>query len=215
MRPKSHRACTITSTALSMSWAETHSRREWKLCSPAKRFGVGRPMKDKREPSVPPRIGRSDRLHSRRAEWPDARSPRPSDDAPAPRACCDTTRRPRIQPTDPGFTRAISRAQFLDERLLVLEFLRDEVPDQHLHARAVNRRLHLIGMQVSVVPVSGLRTHRVAGRRATKSAAMRMAFTMRSFVYPGCVLKPLNVTVMASAEKLSNSSSPRPPPSSV
>ena len=37
----------------------THSRREWKLCSPAKRFGVGRPMNDRRDPSVPPRIGRS------------------------------------------------------------------------------------------------------------------------------------------------------------
>ena len=50
--------CTITSTAFSMSCADTHSSREWKLCSPAKRFGVGRPMNDSREPSVPPRIDR-------------------------------------------------------------------------------------------------------------------------------------------------------------
>jgi hypothetical protein len=40
-----------------MSCTETHSRREWKFCSPANRFGVGRPMNDRREPSVPPRIG--------------------------------------------------------------------------------------------------------------------------------------------------------------
>ena len=40
-----------------MSCTDTHSSREWKLCSPAKRFGVGRPMNDSREPSVPPRIG--------------------------------------------------------------------------------------------------------------------------------------------------------------
>ena len=50
---------TIVSTALSMSCAETHSSREWKLCSPAKMFGVGRPMNDRRDPSVPPRMGRS------------------------------------------------------------------------------------------------------------------------------------------------------------
>ena len=48
---------TITSTAFSMSCTDTHSSREWKLCSPAKRFGVGSPMNDSREPSVPPRIG--------------------------------------------------------------------------------------------------------------------------------------------------------------
>ena len=41
-----------------MSCTDTHSSREWKLCSPAKRFGVGSPMNDSREPSVPPRIGR-------------------------------------------------------------------------------------------------------------------------------------------------------------
>ena len=48
----------MTSTAFSMSCTDTHSSREWKLCSPAKRFGVGSPMNDRREPSVPPRIGR-------------------------------------------------------------------------------------------------------------------------------------------------------------
>src|SRR6185436_2298752 len=47
---------TITSTAFSMSCAETHSRREWKFCSPAKMFGVGSPMKLSFEPSVPPRM---------------------------------------------------------------------------------------------------------------------------------------------------------------
>ncbi len=47
---------TITSTAFPMSWTEIHSSREWKLCSPAKTFGVGRPMNESREPSVPPRM---------------------------------------------------------------------------------------------------------------------------------------------------------------
>ena len=50
---------TITSTAFSMSCTDTHSSREWKFCSPAKMFGVGSPMNDSRDPSVPPRIGRS------------------------------------------------------------------------------------------------------------------------------------------------------------
>ena len=39
-----------------MSCAETHSSLEWKLCSPAKMFGVGSPMKESFEPSVPPRM---------------------------------------------------------------------------------------------------------------------------------------------------------------
>ena len=43
-------------TAFSMSWRLTHSSREWNACSPAKIFGQGNPMKDSREPSVPPRI---------------------------------------------------------------------------------------------------------------------------------------------------------------
>src|SRR5262249_29940863 len=47
--------------------AETHSRSEWKLFSPAKRLGVGSPMKLRREPSVPPRtdVGRT----ARPARW--------------------------------------------------------------------------------------------------------------------------------------------------
>ena len=46
---------------------DTHASREWKFCSPAKMFGVGRPMNDRREPSVPPRIT------SRRGSMPAAR----------------------------------------------------------------------------------------------------------------------------------------------
>ena len=43
-------------TAFSMSCRLTHSSREWNACSPANMLGQGRPMKDSREPSVPPRI---------------------------------------------------------------------------------------------------------------------------------------------------------------
>ena len=42
-----------------MSCTDTHSSREWKFCSPAKMFGVGSPMNDSLDPSVPPRIARS------------------------------------------------------------------------------------------------------------------------------------------------------------
>ena len=48
-----------------------------------------------------------------------------------------------------------------------------------------------------------------------KRAASLIAFTMRPFAKPGCVLNPRNVIEIASAEKLSNSSSPRAPPSIV
>ena len=44
---------------------------------------------------------------------------------------------------------------------------------------------------------------------------IRIAFTMRPFAKPGWVLKPWKVSVIASAEKLSTSISPREPPSIV
>ena len=47
------------------------------------------------------------------------------------------------------------------------------------------------------------------------AAAILIALTMRPFAYPGCVLNPWKVTVIASAEKLSTSISPRMPPSMV
>ena len=54
-----------------------------------------------------------------------------------------------------------------------------------------------------------------AGSSPMNAAATLMAFTISPFAYPGCVLKPWNVAVIASAEKLSVSISPRVPPSSV
>src|SRR5712691_9088421 len=53
------------------------------------------------------------------------------------------------------------------------------------------------------------------GRRSMNDAATLIAFTIRPFAYPGWVLKPWKVMVIASAEKLSTSISPRLPPSMV
>ena len=49
------------------------------------------------------------------------------------------------------------------------------------------------------------------GRLAMNSAASLIEFSIRPFAYPGWVLKPWNVMVIASAEKLSNSISPNSP----
>ncbi len=43
--------------AEAMSWTEAHSRTEWYSWPPVKMLGVGRPISDSREPSVPPRTG--------------------------------------------------------------------------------------------------------------------------------------------------------------
>src|SRR4051794_3376802 len=56
--PQMRARFTMPSTAFSISCADPHSSREWKLCSPAKMLGVGSPMNVSREPSVPPRIAR-------------------------------------------------------------------------------------------------------------------------------------------------------------
>ena len=50
-----------------MSCTEAHSRTEWYSWPPVKRFGVGRPIALRIEPSVPPRIG------SRTGSMPSAR----------------------------------------------------------------------------------------------------------------------------------------------
>jgi len=54
--------------AISMSWAEIHSRGPWMFCMPVKRFGQGTPISVSREPSVPPRIG------TERGSMPSARA---------------------------------------------------------------------------------------------------------------------------------------------
>ena len=45
-----------TRTAVSISSRQAHSSGEWKLCIPVERFGVGRPISVRRDPSVPPRM---------------------------------------------------------------------------------------------------------------------------------------------------------------
>ena len=45
-----------TPTAAAIHSRETHSCTEWKLWPPAKTLGVRMPMKERREPSVPPRM---------------------------------------------------------------------------------------------------------------------------------------------------------------
>ena len=42
---------------VSMSSAGMYSKRPWKFSPPVHRFGQGRPSKDRRAPSVPPRMG--------------------------------------------------------------------------------------------------------------------------------------------------------------
>ena len=46
-----------TSTMVSMSCTATHSLRPWPFMPPVDRFGQGSPIKDSRQPSVPPRTG--------------------------------------------------------------------------------------------------------------------------------------------------------------
>jgi hypothetical protein len=53
------------------------------------------------------------------------------------------------------------------------------------------------------------------GSRSMKSAATLMALTILPLAYPGCVLNPWKVTVIASAENVSISISPRVSPSIV
>ncbi len=48
---------TTVSTDFSIHSSGTHSFFPWKFIDPLKRLGVGSPMKDRREPSVPPRTG--------------------------------------------------------------------------------------------------------------------------------------------------------------
>ena len=50
---------TNVSVVFSRPLREFHSSLPWKLCPPVNRFGVGRPLAVRFEPSVPPRIGRS------------------------------------------------------------------------------------------------------------------------------------------------------------
>ena len=94
---------------------------------------------------------------------------------------------------------------------------------------AIRRKLMEAGSDYDTAPVSGnakvIKAGRLssvvsgdmpsAGNRLMKSAATLMALIIRPFAYPGCVLKPWKVSVMASAEKLSISTSPRLPPSIV
>ncbi|MGX0130861.1 hypothetical protein ACUXGJ_001558 [Staphylococcus cohnii] len=47
----------MTSTAFSMTSIEAYSKGPWKLSQPVKMLGVGNPINDSCEPSVPPRIG--------------------------------------------------------------------------------------------------------------------------------------------------------------
>jgi hypothetical protein len=61
--------------------------------------------------------------------------------------------------------------------------------------------------------VSGV--SRAVGSRDRKSLRMRTALTIDPLPMDGCVLTPRTVTVAPSAENVSPSISPRPPPSSV
>ena len=47
----------MTSRAFSIDSTATNSYRPWKFSPPAKMFGVGKPINEILEPSVPPRIG--------------------------------------------------------------------------------------------------------------------------------------------------------------
>ncbi len=47
----------ITCTAFSITSMDAYSYGPWKLPQPVKMFGIGNPINDNCEPSVPPRIG--------------------------------------------------------------------------------------------------------------------------------------------------------------
>src|SRR5690606_10597186 len=56
--PQHSASLTHISVAWAMSCTLTHSSGPWMFCMPVKRLGVGTPISVRREPSVPPRIGR-------------------------------------------------------------------------------------------------------------------------------------------------------------
>src|SRR6185437_13932174 len=52
--------------------------------------------------------------------------------------------------------------QLLNGLFLVLQSRRDDIPNQNLDGRAVDRRLHLIRMQVALVSIGRFRAHPVS-----------------------------------------------------
>ena len=172
---------TMTSTAFSMSWTDTHSRREWKLCSPAKMFGVGSPMNESREPSVPPRIGCDLTLEPGAPDGLARVARRRRDGDRGSPACCDTTPRRRSRRA----RRESGRAASCASRSSSASF--SASPPSRNRGRAASptsvrrwpaRRTGCTNPSWPSV-VSG--ESRSGGSRSMKSAATLIALTIRPF----------------------------------
>ena len=195
-----------------MSWAEIHSSREWKLCWPVNRLGVGRPISERIEPSVPPRIAALDGLEAgaadRLARVRPPRAGKRSSTSRMFRYCSlHLERHARARPVGDGRER-----QLREQRLLLGEPGGDEVADDELDRRAVHAgdSTSFGCTKPSRSPVvSGARPF--FGRRFDEVGGDLDRVDHLARREPGCVLKPWNVTCIASAENVSHVELAEPP----
>ena len=200
--PQLHQLHAQSRVARAMSCRLIHSSGPWISCMPVNRFGVGTPSSVRREPSVPPRIGRREGLDAD----PPAGLARQLDRAHVvlqPVAHVAILRRDRA--VDPGARLGrLDRGADLPQQIAVsAQTVLLEVAQNEVQRRRGSAAAHLVDVDEALAAVGGLGRQRDLWQVSMILAARCSAFTSLSLAQPGWIETPWTLTTAASAEKVS------------